>query len=140
MTEAVTEDAIQTAADSMASNAAAAAEAVAADAANEWNTQDEAFLKHLSENADEQEKALIAQIVPNYAMNEDQQGIAEPAAPAEPEATPEVVIRAALDALKELGIGREGRVLRSEFFQEPGPDAVEETGVLEESVEDYVFL
>ena len=40
----------------MASNAAAAAEAVAADAANEWNTQDEACLKHLSENADEQEK------------------------------------------------------------------------------------
>ena len=58
-------------------------------------------MKAPSSDADEQEKALIAQIVPNYAMNEDQQGIAEPAAPAEPEATPEVVIRAALDALKE---------------------------------------
>ncbi|MBO4686286.1 MAG: hypothetical protein J5628_06510 [Lachnospiraceae bacterium] len=101
VTEAVTEDAIQTAADNMASNAAEAAEAVAADAVDEWNTQDEAFLKHLSENADEQEKALIAQIVPNYATHSEGQAIAEPAAPAEPEATPEVVIRAALDALKE---------------------------------------
>ncbi len=91
VTEAVTEDA----AAAIVSDAAEAAEAATGD----WSDKDEAFIKHLSENADEQEKALIAQIVPNYPMSDE--APAEPAEEEEAAPTPEELLRAALDTLKE---------------------------------------
>ncbi|MBO4628056.1 MAG: hypothetical protein J5645_08775 [Lachnospiraceae bacterium] len=90
VTEAVTEDA----AAAIVSDAAEAAEAATGD----WSDKDEAFLKHLSENADEQEKALIAQIVPNYPMS-DEAAVTEEEE--DPEPTPEELLRVALDDLKE---------------------------------------
>ena len=92
VTEAVTEDAAN---HGLMSDAAAAAESVA-EATGEWDAQDAEFLQHLTENADEQEKALLAQIVPNYGRGD---APAESAAPIEK--TPEEIIREKLDLLKE---------------------------------------
>ena len=92
VSEAVTEDAAN---HGLMSDAAAAAESVA-EATGEWDAQDAEFLQHLTENADEQEKALLAQIVPNYGRGD---APAESAAPVEK--TPEEIIREKLDLLKE---------------------------------------
>ncbi|MBR5712872.1 MAG: hypothetical protein IKX54_04680 [Lachnospiraceae bacterium] len=91
VTEAVSED------------AAHAAETASAAVASEWNAQDEEFLRHLSDGADEQEQALLAQIVPNYAQSADNAAAenyaAQPEVPAEP--TPEEILRGKLDLLRE---------------------------------------
>jgi len=93
VTEAVTEEeASHAAGDAMLTDAAEAAATVDS-ATDEWSTQNQELLRHLSENADEQEKALIAQIVPNYGQEGEAEEISEEELTAR--------IRAALDELKE---------------------------------------
>ena len=91
--EAVSEDARDQAPDSGAE-------------APEWNATDAEMIRNLSDGADEQEKELIRQIVPNYPQPQPE----EPAAPAAaaPAATDEIVftpeemvLRRKLDELKE---------------------------------------
>ena len=91
--EAVSEDARDQAAD-------------AANAVSAWNAAETEMVKNLSDGADEQEKELIRQIVPNYTQPQ----YAAPEAPAANASAPagevtftpeEMVLRRKLDELKE---------------------------------------
>ena len=102
--------------DTQESVSAAVAEAVSEDAreqgasapearktVEEWNASEAELIKNLSDNADEQEKELIRQIVPNYVQPQSAEA---PAASADGEEeitfTPEeMILRRKLDELKE---------------------------------------
>ena len=102
--------------DTQESVSAAVAEAVSEDAreqgaaapearktVEEWNATEAELIKNLSDNADEQEKELIRQIVPNYVQPQTAE---EPAAAADGSEeitfTPEeLILRKKLDELKE---------------------------------------
>ena len=102
--------------DTQESVSAAVAEAVSEDAreqgaaapearktVEEWNATEAELIKNLSDNADEQEKELIRQIVPNYVQPQTAE---EPAAAADGSEeitfTPEeMILRKKLDELKE---------------------------------------